>query len=107
LRCLIDFDRFAVKFYHMHNLDGVVRILLTLELDKSVGLMLVGDLVSRNVNIDDRSTLRKEFPEYIFVNFLIDIARVDGGLLIAFIERRYSSHTLIINKLLILKMNIK
>jgi hypothetical protein len=87
----------------MHNLDRVIRILLTLELDKPIGLMLVGDLISRNVNIDDGSTLSKEFPQYIFINFLINITGIDGSLLIAFIERGYSRHTLIINMLLIFK----
>jgi hypothetical protein len=87
----------------MHNLNGVIRILLTLKLDKPIGLMFVGDLISRNVNIDDRSTLRKEFPQYIFINFLINITSIDGSLLITFIERGYSRHTLIINMLLIFK----
>lgn len=81
----------------MHNLDGVICILFTLELYKTVGLMFIGDLVPRNVDIDDGSALREQLPQYVFVDLLIDVACVDGGLLIAFVEGGNRSHPLIIN----------
>jgi hypothetical protein len=81
----------------MHNLDGVVCVLFTLELDETVGLMLVGDLVTGDVDIDDGSTLGEQLPQDVLVDLLVDVAGVDRGLLVAFVEGGNRSHALIIN----------
>ena len=80
----------------MHDFDGIIGIFLTLELHKSVPLMFVGDFVTRNVHIDDRSALSEEFPEYVFVDFLIYVSSVNCCLLVAFVERGDCRHALII-----------
>jgi len=51
-RGLVDSDRLAKEFDHVHYLDGVVSIVLTEELHKAVTLVLHGDSVLRHVDID-------------------------------------------------------
>ena len=58
----VDFERFSVQLNHMHDLDGIVCIFLTFELNKTVPLMLIGNLVSGDVDINNRTTLRKQLP---------------------------------------------
>lgn len=70
----------------MHDLDGLICIFFTLELDKPVALVLIGDLVSGDVDIDDWSTLRKQFPEDTLVHLHVDITCVDCCLLISLIQ---------------------
>lgn len=62
LRCFVDFDGFSVQFYHVHDLDRVICVFFTLELDEAEALMLVCDLIARNVDIHDRPTLGKQLP---------------------------------------------
>lgn len=69
----------------MHDLDGIVGILFTLELDEAVALMLVGDLIAWDVDIDHWSALSEELPKNTLVYFLVDVTRVDCGLLVALI----------------------
>ena len=80
----------------MHDLDGIVCIFLTLELDKAIPLMFIGDFIPGDVHVDYWSTLRKQFPEDIFVDLLIDVSRVDRSLLVPLIKGRYCRHPLII-----------
>lgn len=58
----IDFQRLSVQLDHMHNLDGIVCIFLTFELNETVALMLIGDLIPGDVDIYNRTTLRKKLP---------------------------------------------
>lgn len=94
LRSLVDLDGLPVQFDHMHDLDRIIRILLTLELYKSISLMLIGDLIPRDVNIDHWSALREQLPKYVFVDLLVDVARIDRGFLVALIERWDEGHLL-------------
>lgn len=57
LRGLIDFDGLAVEFDHVHDLDGVVGVLLAFELDEAVPLVLVADFVPGDVHVDDGAAL--------------------------------------------------
>lgn len=70
----------------MHDLDGVVGVILTFELNKSIALMLVGNLISGEMNIDNRAALYKELPQKIFCDLLVKVADVDSCLLVAFVE---------------------
>ena len=70
----------------MHNLDGVISILLALKLDESIALMLISDFVSRDVDVDDWATLGKQLPEDILCDFLVETARVDCCFLVALVE---------------------
>ena len=80
----------------MHYLDGVICVLLALELDEAVPLVLVRDFVSRDMHVDHWPTLREEFPKHVLIDLLIEVAAVDSGLLVALVEGGDSSHTLII-----------
>ena len=80
----------------MHYLDGVVCIFLAFELDESISLVLVCDLIAGYVHIHHGPTLCEEFPEDVLIDLLVEVAAVDGGLLVALVERRDCSHTLII-----------
>ena len=92
LRGFIDFDGFTEHFDHMHDLDGIIGIILTFELNKAVSLVLIGDFISGKMNVNNGSALNKEFPEETLSDFLIKIADVDGSLLVAFVERGDLGH---------------
>lgn len=96
LRCLIDLDGLTIELDHVHYLDGVICILLALELDEAVPLVLVRDFIAGDVNIDHWPALREEFPEHVLIDLLVEVAAVDSGLLVALVEGGDSSHTLII-----------
>ncbi|RUS87898.1 hypothetical protein EGW08_004314, partial [Elysia chlorotica] len=57
---LVDPDRLAVELDHVHDFDGVVCILLTHELDKTVALVSLGNAVFGHVDIDWRKEKKKE-----------------------------------------------
>lgn len=78
----------------MHDLDGVVGVLLALELDEAVALVLVGDLVPGDVHVDHRPALREQLPEDVLVDLLVDVARVDRGFLVALVEGGNEGHLL-------------
>jgi hypothetical protein len=59
LRSLIDLDGLAKTLYHVQDFDGIVGILLGLELNESVALMFISDLVSWYMHIYNRSTLKE------------------------------------------------
>lgn len=92
----INFDRFPVEFDHMHDLDRIISILFTLKFDKSIPLMLIGDLVSWDVHIHHWPALRKQLPQDILVYLLVDVARIHCGLLVALVEGGNQRHSLII-----------
>lgn len=48
---LVDADGFAVELDHVHDLDGVVGVLLAQELDKAVALVHLGDAVLGHVDV--------------------------------------------------------
>lgn len=76
----------------MHDLDGVISVILTFEFNKSIALMFVGNLISGEMDVDNGATLYKELPQKIFCDLLIEIADVDSCLLVAFVERGYEGH---------------
>lgn len=47
----------------MHDFYAVVGVLLALELNEAIALVLVGDLVSRQVDVNDRAALDKQLPQ--------------------------------------------
>jgi len=51
--------------------DRVVCIILSFELDKAILLMLVSNFVPWEVNMNDRASLQKEFPENFLVYTLV------------------------------------
>jgi hypothetical protein len=76
----------------VHDLDGVIGVLFAFEFDEAVALMLVGDLVARDVDVDHWAALREEFPEDVFVHLLVDAARVDCRLLVSLVEGGDEGH---------------
>ena len=63
LRCLIDLDGFTEHFNHVHDLDRVIGIILTFELNKAITLVLIGDLISGQMNVNNGAALDKQLPE--------------------------------------------
>jgi hypothetical protein len=57
LGSLVDLDGLAIQFDHVHDLYGVVCVLLALEFDEAVALVLVCDFVSRDMHIHDGTAL--------------------------------------------------
>jgi len=51
-RRLVDSDGLPEEFDHVHNLDGVVSVVLTEELHEAVALVLHRDSVFRHVDVD-------------------------------------------------------
>ena len=76
----------------MHDFDGVICVFLAFELYEAVALMLIGDFVSGDVDVDDWTALGEEFPEETLVDFGVDVAGVDCGLLVAFVEGGNQGH---------------
>lgn len=95
LRRLVDLDWLAVQLDHVHDLNRVIGVLLTLELDEAVALVLVGDLIPRDVHVDHRAALREQLPQDILVDLLVDVARVDRRLLVALVQRGDQRHLLL------------
>jgi hypothetical protein len=87
LRCLVDFEGSSIQLDHVQDLDAVVSVLFTPELHKSVALVLVGDLVSRHVHIDHRPSLDKQLPQQLLIDTRLEVADVDSGVLVAFVDR--------------------
>lgn len=61
-RSLIDSNRLAIQFDHVHNFDGIVSILFTKELHKSIALMLASNSVFGHMCVDHRASLQEKFP---------------------------------------------
>jgi hypothetical protein len=76
----------------VHDLDRVVCVFLALEFDKAVALMLIGDFISGDMDVDDRSALGEQFPEEALVDFGVNVAGIDCCLLVAFVEGGYHCH---------------
>jgi hypothetical protein len=60
---LVDLDRLTEHFDHMHDLDRVISVILALELNKPIPLVIVGNLVSGEMDVNDGATLDKQLPE--------------------------------------------
>mmetsp|Transcript_54190 Transcript_54190/g.108830 ORF Transcript_54190/g.108830 Transcript_54190/m.108830 type:complete len:247 (+) Transcript_54190:132-872(+) len=67
LRRLVAADRLAEEPDHVHDLDGVVRVVLVLELDEAVALVRVGDLVARQVDVGDGRALDHQLPQNLLI----------------------------------------
>ena len=85
----------------MHDLDGVVGIFLTFELHEAIPLMLIGDLIPGDMNIDNWPTLCEQFPKQTLVYFGVDVTRIHCGFLVALVERgdhRHGSYNINMNE---------
>ena len=80
---LVDLDGLVEQLDHVQNLDRIVSVLFSFELDKAVALMLVRDFVAWDVHIHDWSCLQKELPDNLFVDSRLQVAYIDCGLLIS------------------------
>jgi hypothetical protein len=94
----------------MHNFDGIVCILLTFKLYKTISLMLISDFISWNMDVNNGSALCKKLPNNILCNFLINITDIDSCLLISLIYWGNNWHNIYflksIIKLILLASNI-
>ena len=66
---LVHFNGFTIDFYHVENFNWVVGIFFVLKLNKAISLVLIGNFVSRNMDIDYGTALEEHLPNDIFVNF--------------------------------------
>ena len=69
----------------MHDFDGIVCVFLAFELYETVALVFICYFITGNVDVDYWTALSEELPKDIFVNFLVDVASIDCGLLVAFV----------------------
>lgn len=90
-RSFVDTNRFAKKLYHVHDLDRVVCIILSHELNKAITLVLLSNTVLWHVNIDHRSSLHKHLPKQCLADFVIKPTNINSGILVSFCYRP-SSH---------------
>lgn len=58
----------------MHDFDGVICVFFTLKLYEAVALVLVGDFVSGNMDVDNRSALSEKLPQDVLIDFLVDVS---------------------------------
>jgi len=79
---LVDTDRLPVHLDHVHDFDGVVRVLFRQELNETVALVHEGNSVLWHVNINHRSGLNEKLPYQGLVHFLVKTTNVDGSVLI-------------------------
>lgn len=68
---LVDPDRLPIELDHVHDLNGIVGILLTQELNEAIALVLASDSILRHVGVDHWPCLEKEFPQQRFTYFLV------------------------------------
>ena len=79
-RYLVDADRLAVEFDHVHDLDGVLGVLLVHELDEAVALMVLRDAVFGHMNVDDGACLDEELPQNGLGDLLVETSHVNCGI---------------------------
>ena len=65
---LIHLDWLVEELDHVKDLDRIISVFFSLELDKAIALMLVGDFVSRYVHVDDRPSLQEQLPNDLLVH---------------------------------------
>ena len=88
----VDADWPTKQFDLVHDLDGVVCILLGLELAESVALMRLGDSVLWEVDTDHRADLEHELPNQRVCRLLIDAANIDCCILVSFVVWESGCH---------------
>lgn len=76
----IDSYRFAVEFDHVHDLYGVLGILLVHELNETVALMILRDSILWHVHVDHRASLNEKLPEKRLRHLLIKTTNINGGI---------------------------
>ena len=54
-------NRFSIELDHVHNLDGIVGVILAEELDKAVSLVHCRHTVLRHVHVHHRTSLQYRF----------------------------------------------
>lgn len=64
-------DRLPIELDHIHDLNGIVGILLTQELNEAIALVLASDSILWHVGVDHWPCLEKEFPQQRFTYFLV------------------------------------
>lgn len=87
----VDFNSLAVEFNEMHDFDGIVSVFFASEFHKPKTIMLIGDLVPWQMDIDDWSTLHEQLPQDLLVHSSVYIADVECSLLVAFKYRSQKS----------------
>jgi hypothetical protein len=80
---LVHPDWLAIQLNHVHNLNGIVSIILPQELDKPVALVHSSDTILGHVHIHHGTSLNKELPEKGFVDLLVQSTHVNSGILIS------------------------
>ena len=74
---LVDPDWFTIQLDHVHNFAGIVSIIFTQKLNKSVALVQQSDAIFGHVNIHYWSTLDKKLPQERFCHLLIQTTDIN------------------------------
>jgi hypothetical protein len=90
--CLVDSNRSTKDLDLVHDLDSIVCILFGLEFAEPVALVGLRDSVFGEMDADDGADLEHKFPYQGVCCFLVNVANVDGSILIAFVVREADRH---------------
>ena len=64
----------------MHNFNGVVGIIIVLELNEPIRRVLIGYFVPGKVHVQNWAALKKELPNYLLCASGVKAADVDGSI---------------------------
>jgi hypothetical protein len=81
---LVHSDWFSPDADLVHDLDGIVGVLLGAELDEAVALVGLCDAVFGQVDVDDGAGLQHQLPDLGICGLLGEVADVEGAVLVLF-----------------------
>ena len=64
----------------MHDFNGVVGIIIILELNEPIRRMLIGYFVTRKMYVQNRATLKKKLPYNLFGASSVKATYIDCGI---------------------------
>lgn len=83
-RGLVDAQRLAKQLDAVHDVGGVLGVGGRAELDEAEALVRLRDAVARHVDVLDRAHLQHHFVYHVRGRALVNVADVDGGVLVLF-----------------------
>jgi hypothetical protein len=83
-RSLVDTNGLAPQANLVHDFGSIVGIFLANKLDKTKALVSLGNAIFGKVDVDNATGLQHQFPDQLVGHALVEVADVDGGLLVLF-----------------------
>lgn len=80
----VNSQRLSVELNSVHHVGGVLGVGGRTELDEAEALVRLGDAVARHVDVVDGAHLEHDFVDHCRSCALVDVADVDGRLLVLF-----------------------